>query len=336
MRFPTTPALVGALAAVVLAALPASAVAKDSVVVQTPGKVVKLSLHGTHGYRISVTNRGAAKRVILTAQKGDARAIYSVHGRAGEDRIEGNFGKLGKISVRFQPSSRKPERRRVERNCKGKPTTIQAGRFVGTIRFDGEEGFSSVAATSAPGTVVSKHKLVCTVSARPRPAATRQSSRLKGSTFIYKDFVAVVADHDHSVFVETINTSSPKEATPTGFTLGEAAVTEHRGRIAIARSTEIDTEVDPVQASPLGVKPITATVTLPAPLEGSGSYIESPGSPASWSGNLSMRLPGGGVVPLTGPEFTAILCHGSFLSEKTRNCEGKLDDLLFRAFRYPL
>ncbi|MGB7686283.1 MAG: hypothetical protein WBL45_10940 [Solirubrobacterales bacterium] len=331
---PRTRALVGALAAVLLLALPAAAAAEDTFLAQTAGKVVRLSVQGSHGYRISVTNEGAKRRVILTAQKGDARAIYSVHGRATGDRIEGNFGKLGKISVRFQPSSQKPERGRIRKHCKGKPTTIQAGRFVGTIRFDGEEDFSSVATTSAKGTVVSKYKLICAET--PRPPTARQSSKEKRVSFIYKDFVAAVADHDHSVFLQTVNTSLSDDPTPDGFTLGEAAMTEHRGRITIGRAADFVTEVDPVEASPLGVEPITATITLPAPLEGTGSYVENPGSPPSWTGDLSVRLPGGGVIPLTGPEFTAIFCHGPRRNEKFSNCDSKQSDLLFRGFRYPL
>lgn len=295
-----------------------------------------LAVHGSHGYLISVTNGEARRRVVLTARKGGSRAVYSVHGRATGDRIEADFGKLGRISVRFKPSSQKPKRLRVPRHCKGRPTTVQAGRFVGAIRFDGEEGFSSVAVTSAKGAVASKHKLVCTERARPRPAAARRSSRAKRPYFIGKEFVAAAVDHDHSVFMDTINTSSSEEATPDGFTLGEAAVTERRGRIVIGRLAEIDTEVDPVQASQLGVQPVTATVTPPAPLEGTGSFVETPGSPPSWSGDLRVRLPGGGVVPLTGPEFTAIFCHGPALAKKFRECDGKLNELLFRAFRYPL
>jgi hypothetical protein len=332
MRFPRTRALVGALAAVLLL-VPAVAAAKDSVVIQTPAKVVHLSLRGSHGYRISVTNRGTKGRVILTARKGAARAIYSVHGRATGDRIEGNFSKLGKVSVRFQPSSQKPERRRIPKHCKGKPTTVQAGRFVGVIRFDGEEGFSSVAATSAKGTVVSKYKVVCTVTAR---STARQSSKERRASLVYKDFAAVAADHDHSVFVQSVNTSFSDEEIPYGFTLGEVAMTERRGRITIGRSAEFATEVDPVEASPLGVEPITATITLPAPLEGTGSYVENPGSPPSWTGDLSARLPGGGVLPLTGPEFTAIFCHGPNRNEKTRNCKTEQIELLVRGIRYPL
>ena len=340
-----------ALALLTLPAVASLAAAKDSFVAQTPGTLVKLSLNGSHGYRISVSNGGAKRRVILQARKGGSRAIYSVHGRANANRIQGNFGKLGKISVRFQPSSQKPEKRWVHKDCKGKPTTVQAGRFVGTIRFEGEEGFSSVSATSAQGIVVSEHKLVCPATAR-QPAArqsastTRQSaeekrlslpsSKEKHFTFIDKEFVAVAADHDHSVFVNTINTSSLDEPVPDGYTLGEAAVTEHRGPIRIGRSVELETEVDPVQASPLGAKPLTATITLPAPLEGTGSYVENPGSPPSWSGDLRVRLPGGGAVPLTGPEFKAVLCHGVDSSEKIQNCESKFEDLFSRGFRYPL
>lgn len=315
------------LAAVALLALPASAVARDTFVAQEPATVVSLSVHGSHGYRISVTNGEARRRVVLTARKGNARAVYSVRGSATGDRIEGNFGNLGRISVRFQPSAQKPRRLRVPRNCRGKPTTIQAGRFVGTIRFDGEEGFSSVAATSAKGVVASKHKLVC--------AAAAGASQSK-AFFIGKDFAAVVVDHDRSVLLSTFNTSSSGESTPDGFTLGEAAVTETRGRIKIGRAVEVETEVDPVQASPLGVEPITATIAPPAPLEGTGSIVETPGSPANWSGDLRVRLPGSGVVALAGPEFTAVLCHGPDLGKKFRECEGKLNKLLIRASRYPL
>jgi hypothetical protein len=246
----------------------------------------------------------------------------------------GNFGKLGKLSVRFQRSSQKPKRHRVEEDCKGKPTTIQAGRFVGTIRFDGEEGFSSVSAESAKGTVVHKYKRTCTLSARARRGPARQSAARKDPGFIVKEFIAAVVDRDHSVFVNTFNLSPPD--VEDGFTLGEAAVVEHRGRITIGRSAEIDTEVDPVQTSPLGVEPLTGTVTLPAPLEGTGSFVESPGSPPSWTGDLRVSLPGGGVVPLTGPEFTAILCHGSDRNEKLGRCTDKAEELWFRAFRYPL
>jgi hypothetical protein len=55
-------ALVGALVAVLLLALPVVAAAEDSFVAQTAGKVVHLSVHGSHGYRISVTNGGGGFR----------------------------------------------------------------------------------------------------------------------------------------------------------------------------------------------------------------------------------------------------------------------------------
>jgi hypothetical protein len=324
----------GALAAVVLLALPAVAAAEGSFVAHGPGHGVHLSVRGSHGYRISVTNGGHRGRVILTARKRDAQAVYSVHGRATGDRIEGNFGELGKISVRFRPSSQEPEQGRIPKDCKGAPTTEQAGRFVGTIRFDGEEDFTAVAATSAKGTVTSRHKLVCTETARPLTA--RQSSKKGRGIFIDKDFVAAIADDDHSVLLQTVNTSYSEDPVPFEFTLGEAAATEHRGGIAIGRSVEFSTEVDPVEASPLGIEPITATIALPPPLEGTGNYVESPGSPPTWTGDLRVRLPGGGVVPLTGPEFTAILCHGPSSTEKVDNCQSDQLDLLLRAFRYPL
>lgn len=63
--------------------------------------------------------------------------------------------------------------------------------------------------------------------------------------------------------------------------------------------------------SAAGVEPITATVEPPPPFLGSGAFSQSPGQPATWGGSLAVELPGAGAVPLTGPDFAAMLCRGS-------------------------
>jgi len=51
-------------------------------------------------------------------------------------------------------------------------------------------------------------------------------------------------------------------------------------------------------------------VGLPEPFAGHALYSSSPDSPPSWTGDLSVGLPGASKVPLTGPGFNAILCRG--------------------------
>jgi hypothetical protein len=327
------------LVAMALLALPASALARDSFAIG-PEVNVRLSLPGSHGYRISITNVDRKRRVILRARKGPFAALYAVHGRANGHRIEANFGKLGKVSVHFQPSSQNPEEHGAERGCKGKPTTVQRGRFVGTIRFEGEEGFSTVNASSAKGTIKTTPKRVCDIGARPGTPPTRRAALddlagRKGSALIDRDFLAANVHHNRSVFLWMINTSSQREAALSGFTVGEAAVTEARGRIKIARSAQIETDKSPVEASPIGAKTVTASIAIPG-FQGTGSFSEAPGSPPSWTGDLSVELPGGGSVPLTGPAFTTSFCHGPLHEEKTETCEIQQSELVTRALHYPL
>ena len=53
-----------------------------------------------------------------------------------------------------------------------------------------------------------------------------------------------------------------------------------------------------------------ATVTPPAPFAGAGTYQAESPTTAAWTGDLSIRFPGAiGIVPLTGPGFTARLCE---------------------------
>jgi hypothetical protein len=321
--------------AVISLALPASAAARDTFVTQRPGSILQLSLHGSHGYRISVTNDGAKRRVILSAHTGGFGAAYAVRGRAMRNRIEGNFGKLGKVSVWFQPSSQKPARQPLDEGCTGKPSTVQAGRFVGTVRFHGEEGFSSVVASSAPGSVTTEHKIVCTFSARKGPAVA-QSSRNGFPDVFEREFVAVEADHNHSTLLNVFQISHSGVAGEKGSAAGEVATTEHRGRIAIARDLRLREEINVIQASPLGIEPFTATIAAPGQLQGTGQLSESLGSPPSWSGDLSARLPGGGMVPLVGPGFTTAYCQGKDSSALFESCEEELEEQLFLGVRYPL
>lgn len=61
-----------------------------------------------------------------------------------------------------------------------------------------------------------------------------------------------------------------------------------------------------------GATPQTATITPQKPFTGAAEYVKEKGAPASWTGTLAARLPGAGLVPLTGPQFRANLCRLTF------------------------
>jgi hypothetical protein len=89
-----------------------------------------------------------------------------------------------------------------------------------------------------------------------------------------------------------------------------AGVEEHPGPVAIARAALIiNGEPGGILLSKRGAVPVKATVAPPSPFSGTASYLDQPGAPPSWSGDLSVRLPGAGAVPLTGPGFSADFCR---------------------------
>jgi hypothetical protein len=117
-----------------------------------------------------------------------------------------------------------------------------------------------------------------------------------------------------------------------GLTFAGAGVDEHRGRIAIRRRAVILGDQGTLLFSPPGVKPERTTMVVPSPFSGMGVYLEGPGAPPSWTGSLSVRLPGEGPVRLTGPRFTAALCREKALAQ-VASCLGKVEKVAGNAQR---
>lgn len=102
-----------------------------------------------------------------------------------------------------------------------------------------------------------------------------------------------------------------KKDEKTSLTIAFGGVKEKIGRVAVTKLNLFLDLFDSVEISPIGERPLTAEVSLPKPYEGTGSYLQEGKAPPAWSGNLGVRLPGSGLVPLTGPEFEADLCRAS-------------------------
>lgn len=300
---------------------PGTAVAKSRYFVQDPALKLSMSLRGSHGYRISIDNFG--QTVVLTASKGATTAKYLVQGKVSAAGINASFGDLGQISVGFHSSahSSKPPAGTLPLECKGKSPIREVGSFHGRIRFDGEMGFTALSAGRAKGSLTRNFRRVCkrppwlAPNGQPKPVdpivensisstILAAASRTDGhfTTVLFANIEAQVSPKEPGIFLA----------------LARAQLRERHDGVRINRSAEAEGNAGSLLTSAPGVTPATATLTLPSPFTGTASYSKTPGSKPSWTGSLRVELPGAGTVPLTEPEFTAVLCEGTQIATLKR------------------
>jgi hypothetical protein len=316
------------LAAAALAALqgPAAASARGREI-NLPSMELRMSLPGSHGYRISIDGFGGGF-VVLTALRGEAEAEYRVHGRISPHGLHANFGNLGLVSVSFEGSH--PHPGSLHGKCKGRRPIHRVGRFKGTIRFDGEEGFTSVSAKAAKGSVGQTFRQVCR-GGKPR-AWEHAGAVAKISTAVFtKTLVAGKQEPGRrfGFFYENDFPVSHGETERVEPAFIIATVLESGGRVEIDRSNIFEVESKFLVDSPLGVAPITASLTMPSPFAGTAEYLEQAGSSPTWGGNLSVPLPGAASVPMSGPGFKSVFCRGNIESKKADRCQAEANSLFF-------
>jgi hypothetical protein len=296
------PAALTALAVATLAlfAAPGGAAAKPGYYVSPESHLAIAHLSGSNGYRIIIAALGPRNVALLATRRGSSVSYYvraPFHGK----RIDARFGKLGRISVRFEPDGPLQHRNEpVGPLCKGPYTaTNQPGRFVGTIRFRGERGFTTVRRSTVRTTVVHSSRLVCK---RPPESKVREPK-------------------DNATSLSAVTRGNPEGPRFTAYSVPaegglqadgpnfSASVTDRRPSMIVTHSAGASDGPDAFAVTPLGAVPATATVSPPSPFEGSATLTKSPGGATSWTGDLSVELPGRGTLDLTGRSFAAKLCR---------------------------
>lgn len=281
------------LAAMALSASPVAA--KPGYFNVSAEQVRQLTIKSTHGFRITITR--VSGRVELTASNGNTAAIYVVRSaKIPTDRIEATFPGLGEVSVRFHPSGR------VHREpgfCERRPSFRQSGIFSGTIRFEGEQGFTRINLDKAPGFVFRSFKEACKGSGEsdseakaPPSYSLTERARSQGRTLVFtatKSADTMALDRSANYFVSQWERRH-----------GMLSV-----RVAFAQA---DRDTFAIAGPPF--RPESATIAPPLPFTGAASFQASPGALAKWEGTLAVELPGVGSVPLTGSQFRPELCRG--------------------------
>jgi hypothetical protein len=265
----------------------------------------EFTLPASNGYQITVSadpTTGVHRFVHLTANGHGGSAEYNVNGTVTPTTIQADFGQLGKISVRFEPSGRQRNVRVPKKCMKQRPpvVTSRLGKFVGTIRFRGERGYTRVSAHSALGgtgdpLANTPKKLQCDF----HESEAERERELESVSLDGAPPRAGISFSAFRLFGDILaSTASGKAMPPKGDRyLFLALAGEKVGKMSILRSSgALGTAKDFVFDNSL----TSATVRPPSPFTGSGSFLRNADGSTSWTGDLAAPLPGLGTVSLTG------------------------------------
>jgi hypothetical protein len=239
-------------------------------------------IKGSNGYSLFVAgfpahNGQPASVEIFVSGKRDG-AIYGAPGTVTETSMRANFGALGEIAVTFHPSG---QAKRERPSCASKSLAFDSGFYEGTIRFKGEEGLTSVEATSAEGDLDVLLDTLC-----PGFSGGSVGSDVPGA-----ELNAHVGPSPQRAHVKVVKNR------PSARAHYEADVSEVHEGVSIYRFANA---VEPASTFVFDPKVQTATLHPSAPFSGTGRFNRAAKPDNRWSGNLTVDLPGQAGVALTG------------------------------------
>lgn len=247
-------------------------------------------LEGTHGYTVELVELREADfppSVVLLAHREGLRVSYEVPGEL-EAGVHAVFGSVGRVGVTFHR-----RKRTVDRPEKGCRWIVETGVFRGEFSFAGEGGYTAADSTSMNGEVLRLPNGFC--------GFGDDRKGLPTPGFLRSTEVAARSRIPHG-FVE-FQATAQGPASNVGF---GALVREVVGPMTVSRTASASA-AEGVVFGP-GNQPREARVDPPPPFEGSARFRHPAGARPTWTGSLSVSLPGAPAVTLAGPGFTARLC----------------------------
>jgi hypothetical protein len=250
------------------------------------------TVNSSDGYKIVVLGAPAKgkkpPRISMYVSRPGELAIYTRPGRVTSEGIWANYGKLGRIAMRFHPSGKfaleKPP-------CERRKIIFRSGFYAGSIVFHGEQGYSGLTARRAKADLSFFLGTLC-------PGALKSVGRGPGA-----DLNATPRSSNPSFGFEALK-NGPDKATYYG-----TAIRETRGKTVIYRAAG---GTAAPEAFSYDSSLSQATVTLPEPFSGSATFQRGPGGANSWLGDLSVDLPGRSGLALAGSNFKAKLAPAEY------------------------
>jgi hypothetical protein len=248
-------------------------------------------LEGSGGYEIALLTAG--DRVAIAPSRRRVASLYEVAGRVSDTRIEARFGRLGRVSGRYERVGLLGEEPRPDRDGCEDPFSFV--RFVGTISFRGEDGYTAIEERRVGGYLRD-------------PAARRCRQRARASVVrrrhLNTQLVAASKRGGVTTFVSVRRLSGDPRA---GL---EASREERRDGMFVFRQAETTIGGDnALIASGPGVQPPFAFVAPPKPFGGTAVFDPTAPWGSAWTGSLTAWFPGLGRTPLTGPEYALAFCR---------------------------
>lgn len=246
-------------------------------------------LSASNGYTLDVIavpqRAGRTASLLIYAYKRGRGVRYVAPARVTETSMQSDLGELGEISVSFQRTNQA-----TSVPCDEETIRFDSGRYEGKIDFNGEEGYTSVEATSVPGDIGYFLSGFC------------------GESFI-ESSVGDSAERARGAALYVRNPGlgpelSVRKRRPGAAALITASMSEYSNGISIVRFTS---QWVPGVAFRYDRRLRTATVQPPAPFAGSARLDLRKKAGQRWSGDLTVDMPGRSGVPLTGPALRAAL-----------------------------
>jgi hypothetical protein len=299
----------GALAAL---AAPGGAAAKPGYFRVPDEFTEQMHLKGTNGFTLAMTV--VDRRLVEvsvdkpTAHSGLELVNYWLRRRLppGAD-LDLRLGHEGAFRLHFVPH--KVEEEPVLPGCKGDPSIVEKGVFVGSIRFHGKRGFTRVDARRIAGVVGKQGAQTC----RSRKTGKNvQSVSLPSSQEGQDEGVLQLIAGTPSAHrrFDAISLETPGVVEPPS-TIFEAAVSRNEGDLSVTSMAIVGSAPASTFDIPDPLHPFSAaTVEPPAPFSGRASFELKTPTHGEFSGDLAVDLPGLGRVPLTGPGTAAGICQG--------------------------
>jgi hypothetical protein len=231
--------------------------------------------------------KGHPAEVLIIANKKNQGVTYFAPAVVTETSIQASLGELGEVSVVFHPSGQ-PTRARPQ--CGGRSVSFDSGYYEGKIDLHGEEGYTELDATTAPGNIDFWLNVLCAGGGGGR------GSFLPGAELSIRNpglgpQLSVIKNR------------------PSARARVEVGVSEYRSGISIERAATLRM---PAGSFRYDSRLQTATLHPPAPFAGTGRFIRSRKASKRWSGDLTIDMPGRADVALTGRPLRAALVHAEW------------------------
>jgi hypothetical protein len=265
-----------------------------------PAFSADFTLNASNGYLISTVAENDKVQLTVShgrlSRKNFTFTTYKAPASVSWSRIVAGLGDLGELSLHFQPSGKvRITYQRKPKGCKGSSKIVRRlGTFTGAIRFEGEEGYTSIETDHVEGSVGTPTTITCSFTGsfsegghrhkrHHRPKGAYLGATVTGNTLGFA--ASRSGPNQHSDFV--------------------ARSTEKAGPVSITRYA---TATGAPQSFTFDNRFSSATVTPPLPFTGTAEYHRGRNPiVGSWTGSLAVTFLGAANVPLTGPAFTTAL-----------------------------